>query len=343
MINEVHRSLGRFVYLTTGRARSKQGNLRHDTYINIILVIHNESSPIVSVCRTSGNCPSGPGFHPRPLDYQHPPEIHSELRYASVESPPPQSKPLLSSRQRTTRKPRKRGTTAAPTSIATVATTTKKSPTTSGVLSNNPARMNPTDSMPRSVVSDAVRKRRVEQLERQFQQSPILPTGLTTRQTVEVTTTQDFSTTSPKKRSSTGLTRDEEITYSYQIRSLRTVMRLRKQVSSSTSNNSINHGGDISEGSWAKACGTSVHELRKIIRDGRAAREAVVNANIGLVTSLAKKQYSALKQATAQGGGWNDPNATRYDTRWNSGSDGSSRAIRAREGIPIQYLCNMVD
>lgn len=57
------------------------------------------------------------------------------------------------------------------------------------------------------------------------------------------------------------------------------------------------------EAEWAAACGISVKKLRRIVQTGQQARHAMMAANVGLVTSIAKRQYASLKQATQAGGG----------------------------------------
>jgi DNA-directed RNA polymerase sigma subunit (sigma70/sigma32) len=55
---------------------------------------------------------------------------------------------------------------------------------------------------------------------------------------------------------------------------------------------------------WALACGlTCPQELRKVIRQGQEARSQLVQANMGLVTAIAKRQYSSLKHALEAGNG----------------------------------------
>lgn len=108
----------------------------------------------------------------------------------------------------------------------------------------------------------------------------------------------------PSQRS-TGLTRPEEILYSHQLRTLRTAIRMRDQVSAgrNNSNNSQGNKPKVTEAEWAAACGTSVPNLRRWMVRGRQAREILCHANVGLVTSIAKKHYYTVKAATQAGGG----------------------------------------
>ena len=115
------------------------------------------------------------------------------------------------------------------------------------------------------------------------------------------------SNTTPKKK--VGLSRAEEIQYSFQIRRLRAAVRMRDQLAGigedddeeSSANSSPRRQPTESE--WAKACGTSVVELRRLMEEGRDARAALVDANVGLVTSIAKKHFYGLQARTKMGGG----------------------------------------
>jgi RNA polymerase primary sigma factor len=56
-------------------------------------------------------------------------------------------------------------------------------------------------------------------------------------------------------------------------------------------------GRSPTEAEWAELCGMSVMELRKVMQHGQQAREALVSANVGLVTSIAKRHYQALRRS----------------------------------------------
>jgi RNA polymerase primary sigma factor len=58
-----------------------------------------------------------------------------------------------------------------------------------------------------------------------------------------------------------------------------------------------------SEAEWAEACNLSIVELRRVMYEGQQARSKLVNANGGLVNSIAKKHYNALKRAHQANGG----------------------------------------
>ena len=104
----------------------------------------------------------------------------------------------------------------------------------------------------------------------------------------------------PEGMTKPGVTRDEELEYSFRIRTLRAAMRLREQLVAQHANGMYVHP---TEDQWATACGTSLPELRRILSEGQEARQALVSANVGLVTATAKRHYYALKQATEAGGG----------------------------------------
>lgn len=95
------------------------------------------------------------------------------------------------------------------------------------------------------------------------------------------------------------LTKDEELQYAYAIRTFRAATQLRESLVESRDGVYVHP----TEAQWATACGTSIADLRRVIENGRDARAALVAANVGLVTSIAKKQYSSLRYATQAGGG----------------------------------------
>lgn len=112
------------------------------------------------------------------------------------------------------------------------------------------------------------------------------------------------TTVSKKKKFPDLLTREEEVILTNNLRTLRTVVRIRDELAADMTKNS---GDDLhlnpSEAQWATACGLSVMQLRRIMFDGQEARSKLVAANGGLVTSIAKKHYFSLKRATEAGGG----------------------------------------
>jgi Sigma-70 region 2 len=80
------------------------------------------------------------------------------------------------------------------------------------------------------------------------------------------------------------------------IRSLRRAVRVRDEL--------VERIDSVpSEGEWAAACSLSVIGLRRVLYEGQQARTVLVSANAGLVTAIAKRQFSSLKYATEAGGG----------------------------------------
>lgn len=91
------------------------------------------------------------------------------------------------------------------------------------------------------------------------------------------TPSQPTSSNSLKRPKTSGLSRDQEIQYSFQIRTFRAAHRLKEQTSAQT------------ESEWAAHCGMTIPNLRRVLMEGQIAREALAAANIGLVTFMAKK------------------------------------------------------
>ncbi|CAJ1945649.1 unnamed protein product [Cylindrotheca closterium] len=101
---------------------------------------------------------------------------------------------------------------------------------------------------------------------------------------------------SPRNRGAL-LTKDEEGVLTRSIASLRQAIRIRDELAL---NSNINYAA---ESDWASACGLSIIELRRLMRDGQEARSRLVSANVGLVTAIAKRHHKSLKYATEAGGG----------------------------------------
>jgi DNA-directed RNA polymerase sigma subunit (sigma70/sigma32) len=92
------------------------------------------------------------------------------------------------------------------------------------------------------------------------------------------------------------LTQEEEQHLTLHIRRLRQGARIRDELVTQTER-------QPTETEWAETCGLSVMELRRIMYEGQEARSVLVSANAGLVTSIAKRHYHAVKQSTEFGGG----------------------------------------
>ena len=107
------------------------------------------------------------------------------------------------------------------------------------------------------------------------------------------------------------LTRDEEILYTQRIRALRKAEEIRDQHEQHLEEHLLRQQHEQllqlqpwTEAEWAAACGlASPLELRRIVRQGQEARERLVQANMGLVTAIAKRQHAALKTALEAGNG----------------------------------------
>jgi hypothetical protein len=92
------------------------------------------------------------------------------------------------------------------------------------------------------------------------------------------------------------LTKEEEKNLTLRIRSLRRAIRRRDEFVAQ-------YHQQPNEEQWANACGLSVIDLRRVMYEGQEARSTLVSRNAGLVTSIAKKHFHNLKQATQSGGG----------------------------------------
>ena len=125
------------------------------------------------------------------------------------------------------------------------------------------------------------------------------------------------------------LSREEEAQISNAIRKLRAAIRVRDDLVSNHLNpQDSEFPWQPTETEWALACGMSVMQLRRVMNDGQEARTKLVDANGGLVNSIAMKHFYSVKQANQAGGGLGSIlNTTRYDSRGEPWSYGGSRAI----------------
>lgn len=104
------------------------------------------------------------------------------------------------------------------------------------------------------------------------------------------------------------LTREEECELTHKIRCLRRAVRVRDAMAGEREEWSAYHPSSCeddfpTEHQWAQACGLSVVDLRRVMSEGQESRSILVSANVGLVSSIAKRHYYALKQAIEAGGG----------------------------------------
>ncbi|KAL3922546.1 MAG: hypothetical protein SGILL_002145, partial [Bacillariaceae sp.] len=112
----------------------------------------------------------------------------------------------------------------------------------------------------------------------------------------------------PNKSDNHFLSRDEERQLTHNVRSLRRAVRIRDALVEEKEEWSTYHPAAYeddfpTELQWAEACGLQVMDLRRVMAEGQEARSTLVSANVGLVTSIAKRHFYALKQATEATGG----------------------------------------
>jgi DNA-directed RNA polymerase sigma subunit (sigma70/sigma32) len=104
------------------------------------------------------------------------------------------------------------------------------------------------------------------------------------------------------------LSREEERQLTHNVRSLRRVVRVRDSLIQEKEEWDSYHPAAFeddfpTEHQWAEACGLSVLDLRQIMVEGQESRSVLVSANVGLVTSIAKRHFYALKHASDSLGG----------------------------------------
>ena len=118
----------------------------------------------------------------------------------------------------------------------------------------------------------------------------------------------DEPTVSNKSDNNRLLSREEERQLTHCVRSLRRAVRIRDALVEEKEEWSTYHPAAYeddfpTESQWAEACGLGVMDLRRVMAEGQEARSTLVSANVGLVTSIAKRHFQALKQATEATGG----------------------------------------
>lgn len=100
------------------------------------------------------------------------------------------------------------------------------------------------------------------------------------------------------------LSREQEAYYSNCIHNLRSAIRVRDDLVANHPNPTDSElPWHPSETEWAVACGMSVMQLRRVMSEGQEARTKLVDANGGLVNSIAKRHFYSVKQANQAGGG----------------------------------------
>jgi hypothetical protein len=104
------------------------------------------------------------------------------------------------------------------------------------------------------------------------------------------------------------LSREEERQLTHKVRSLRRVIRIRDSLLEEKEEWESYHPAAFqddfpTEHQWAEACGLSVLYLRQVMMEGQESQSILVSSNIGLVTSIAKRHFYALKCASYAAGG----------------------------------------
>lgn len=98
------------------------------------------------------------------------------------------------------------------------------------------------------------------------------------------------------------LTKQEEGYLTRSLRNMRAAVRIRDELMLSRGEGKAHNSWQPLESEWADACSLTVIQLRRTMYEGTEARTQLVNANGGLVNSVAKKYYYALRGSQASGG-----------------------------------------
>jgi len=124
------------------------------------------------------------------------------------------------------------------------------------------------------------------------------------------------------------LTREEEITLTSHMKTLKSIIQIRDEVTETKSatkvavdaehassdpyaspyhteemrRSRLPDGLQATEEEWAEACDMSIIQLRRILISGRNARTKLVDGNVGLVMSVAKRYFSELRRSVEGGG-----------------------------------------
>jgi RNA polymerase primary sigma factor len=125
------------------------------------------------------------------------------------------------------------------------------------------------------------------------------PKSLISSPKVEATTT--FSRTSINYPDL--LTKEEEGYLTRCLRTMRAAVRIRDDLVTSRNDGQIHNTWQPLESEWADACGMTVIQLRRTMYEGTQARTQLVNANGGLVNSVAKKYFHGLRFSQSSGVG----------------------------------------
>lgn len=127
--------------------------------------------------------------------------------------------------------------------------------------------------------------------------------------------TPKTSKSKKEKKNSNLLTREEEAQLSNDIRSMRTVIRVRNELNPTTGEDErmftssdadhedhFSDADDFSDEEWAAGCNLTMPQLRLIMQKGQEARAKLVSSNAGLVMQIAKRHFYALKRSSGAGG-----------------------------------------
>lgn len=121
------------------------------------------------------------------------------------------------------------------------------------------------------------------------------------------------------------LSREEENVLTTHLKTLKAIMRIRDKVAQTKTSAKAADGSNSfslnpeslsyeteelrrayeylpTDEEWAKACGISIIQLRRILIAGRNARTRLVDGNVGLVMSIAKRYFSELRRSVEGGG-----------------------------------------
>lgn len=100
------------------------------------------------------------------------------------------------------------------------------------------------------------------------------------------------------------LTKEDEATLTYAIRSLSRAIQIRDDLTDELNSNNNGHDGSLpriepTEHEWADACGLSTLSLRRVMIAGKEARSELVEKNTGLVVQIARRYYNQKNTSKA--------------------------------------------
>jgi len=223
--------------------------------------------------------------------------------------------------------------TISPSSPLPRITRTKKSRITtikngSGVVSSLQPLQLPKSQSIRQIVSSSRKKPSARITIEENSNAPIKQTSnIKTRRRPSSNRIQNDSIPS-YRGASARLTREEENTLTTHMKTLKSVIQIRDEVTQTktatkvsvdTAHDSFDpyaspyhteelrrsrlpDGFQATEEEWAAACNMSRIQLRRILISGRNARTKLVDGNVGLVMSVAKRYFSELRRSVEGGG-----------------------------------------